>query len=70
MGFKLDGNVEQVLMETRAQPGDHYEDDYGNDWVVHNDRDGLRLQINDNPDAWIPYWTAMTIKLPGLHRVS
>ncbi len=70
MTFKLEGNVEQILIETRAVAGDHYTDDYGNDWVVHDDRDGLRLQIDGRPDAWIPYWTMLTIKLPGLHKVN
>jgi hypothetical protein len=65
----LEGNIEQVLMETHAKSGDRYKDDFGNLWTVHEDRDGLRLQIKDNPDAWIPYWTANTIKLPGLQRV-
>ena len=69
MAFKLDGNIEEVLIETKASAGDHYMDDYGNDWVVHEDRDGLRLQKADNPDAWIPYWTAVIIKLPGLRKV-
>ncbi len=69
MAFKLEGNVEQVLLDTHAELGDRYSDDYGNRWIVHNDRDGMRLEIEGNPDAWIPYWTAMTIKLPGLHRV-
>ncbi|NHN40024.1 hypothetical protein G8764_22280 [Pseudomaricurvus alcaniphilus] len=68
MTFKLDGNIEEVLIKTKATAGDHYRDDYGNDWVVHDDRDGLRLQKADNPDAWIPYWTALTIKLPGLQK--
>lgn len=63
------GNIEQVLEATQAEAGDHYADDFGNIWLVHEDRDGLRLQIKDNPDAWIPYWTASTIKLPGLHRM-
>ncbi|MEE8057250.1 MAG: hypothetical protein V3T17_05370 [Pseudomonadales bacterium] len=70
MGKKiLAGSVEQILIETAASSGEQYGDDYGNIWQVHEDRDGLRLQIKDNPDAWIPYWTANTIKLPGLHRI-
>lgn len=67
---RIEGNAEQVLMDSKACAGDHYLDDWGNEWIVHDDRDGLRLQKEDNPDAWIPYWTMMTIKLPGLHRVS
>ena len=66
----LQGSVEQVLLNDDAQPGDHYRDDYGNDWEVHDDRDGLRLQFHDIPEVWIPYWTAMYIKLPGLQRID
>ncbi len=66
---KLDGSVEEVLLNSNAQAGDHFTDDYGNDWIVHDDRDGLRLEINGHSDAWIPFWTAMTIQLPGLHRL-
>ncbi len=69
MPNKLEGNIEQILTETKAKAGDHYGDDFGNDWIVHDDRDGLRLEIDGKPDAWIPYWTAMSIKLPGLHRL-
>ena len=70
MNFKLEGNVEQVLLASEAQQGDRYSDDYGNNWVVHDDRDGLRLEIDGHPDAWIPYFTAMRIRLPGLQRIS
>ena len=70
MTFMIEGNIEQVLLETNAKSGDEYTDDYGNCWQVHEDRDGLRLHIKGYPDAWIPYWTATTIKLPGLHRIS
>ena len=70
MATLLPGNVEQVLLETVAKPGDQYGDDYGNIWQVHEDRDCLRLQIKDNPDAWLPYWTANFIRLPGLHRIT
>ena len=66
----LSDSVEKVLFQTSAQAGDHYSDDFGNDWLVQEDRDGLRLQINDRPDAWIPYWTAQTIRLPGLHKMQ
>ena len=66
----LEGCVEQVLQNDKAEAGDRYADDFGNDWEVHDDRDGLRMQIHDEPDAWIPFWTAMHIKLPGLHRVE
>ena len=67
---RLEGCVEQVLNETNAAPGDVYRDDFGNSWLVHDDRDGLRLEIKGQPDAWIPFWTAMSIRLPGLHRMS
>jgi len=70
MSQHVEGSVEQVLIETEAQAGDHYRDDFGNDWVVHDDRDGLRLASAHRPDAWIPYWTAMIIRLPGLQRMS
>jgi hypothetical protein len=66
----LEGSVEQILLNDEAEPGDHYRDDYGNDWKVVDDRDGLRLQFEDEPDVWIPYWTAMHIKLPGLQRIQ
>lgn len=69
MEFKLEDCVEQVLVTSNAEPGDRYSDDFGNYWVVHDDRDGLRLEIEGQPDAWIPYFTAMKIKLPGLHRL-
>lgn len=70
MNKPLEGCIEQVLIETVAKPGDTYGDDFGNCWEVHEDRDGLRLQIAGNPDAWIPYWTANAIRLPGLHRLQ
>ena len=66
----LEGCVEQILLKDEAAPGDHYTDDFDNDWAVHEDRDGLRLQFHDESDVWIPHWTAMHIKLPGLHRVK
>lgn len=66
----LEGSVEQILLIDEAKVGDHYTDDYGNDWEVHEDRDGLRLQFHDERDVWIPHWTAMHIKLPGLQRVG
>ena len=66
----LEGSVEQVLLNDKAEADDRYADDFGNDWEVHDDRDGLRLQIHNEADAWIPFWTAMHIKLPGLHRVE
>jgi len=66
---QLLNNIEQVLTETQAQHGDHYRDDFGNIWIVQDDRDGLRLELDGQPDAWIPYWTAMNIQLPGLQRV-
>jgi hypothetical protein len=69
MDFKLEDCVEQVLVATNAEPGDRYSDDFGNHWVVHDDRDGLRLEIEGHPDAWIPYFTAMKIRLPGLQRL-
>lgn len=69
MRHSIEGNIEQVLMDTNAKAGDHYGDDFGNDWVVHDDREGLRLEMSGNADVWIPYWTAMVIQLPGLHRV-
>lgn len=68
MSKVLEGNVEQVLLETNAKSGDFYKDDFGNMWIVREDRDGLRLHLKDDPDAWIPYWTANTIRLPGLQR--
>jgi uncharacterized membrane protein len=66
----LEGCVEQVLLNDDAVAGDHYADDYGNDWVVHDDRDGLQLQFHNEVDVWIPIWTAMHIKLPGLRRIE
>ncbi len=66
----LEGSVEQVLLNDEAQAGDHYRDDYGNNWEVHDDRDGLRLQFHETPEVWIPYWTAMYIRLPGLQRID
>lgn len=66
----LEGCIEQVLATDEAQAGDHYTDDWGNDWTVHEDRDGLRLEFHDEPNVWIPYRTAMHIKLPGLRRTS
>jgi hypothetical protein len=66
----LEGSVEQILLIDEAKVGDHYTDDYGNDWEVHEDRDGLRLQFHNERDVWIPHWTAMHIKLPGLQRVG
>lgn len=69
MDFELEGNVEQILLADGAKQGDHYTDDFGNRWVVHNDRDGLRLEIDGLPDAWLPYFTTLRIRLPGLKRV-
>jgi hypothetical protein len=66
----LEGCIEQVLIADGAQPGDHYADAWGNDWVVHEDREGLRLQVHDDPSVWIPYQTAIHIKLPALHCTS
>jgi len=66
----LEGSIDQVLIIDEAKVGDHYVDDYGNNWEVHEDRDGLRLQFHDERDVWIPHWTAMHIKLPGLQRVG
>jgi hypothetical protein len=66
----LEGCVDQILLNDKAEPGDHYSDDYGNDWEVHEDRDGLRLQFHEETDVWIPHWTTMHIKLPGLHRIE
>ncbi len=51
----LEGSVEQILLNNGVEAGDHYRDDYGNDWEVREDRDGLRLQFHDEPDVWIPY---------------
>ena len=65
----LEGCIEQILLNDNAKAGDHYIDDYGNDWEVHDDRNGLRLQFREEQDVWIPMWTAMHIKLPGLHCV-
>ncbi len=69
MNQRLSGCVEDILLANHAQAGDLFADDFGNEWVVQDDRNGLRLQIQGKPDAWIPFWTAMTIKLPGLHRL-
>ncbi|CAA0100345.1 Uncharacterised protein [BD1-7 clade bacterium] len=69
MSQRIDGCVEDILLQQGAIAGDVFADDFGNEWVVQDDRNGLRLQIKDKPDAWLPFWTAMTIKLPGLHRV-
>lgn len=66
----LEGCIEQVLIADEAQPGDHYSDAWGSDWVVHQDREGLRLEFHDDPSVWIPYQTAIHIKLSGLHRTS
>ncbi len=66
----LDGCIEHILITDEAKPGDHYTDDWGNDWVVHEDRDGVRLEFKDEPNVWIPYRTAMHIKLPGFQRTS
>jgi hypothetical protein len=70
MGNILEGCIEQVLDADGAKPGDIYSDDFGNSWVVHEDRDGYRLEHTKNSSAWIPYWTASVIKLPGFHRVG
>lgn len=70
MARLIEGNVEQVLIESDAKAGDQFGDDFGNVWLVHEDRDGLRLEIKDCADAWIPYWTATKIRLPGLHLLS
>ena len=66
----LQNSVEQILEQSSARPGDQYMDDFGNCWVVHDDRDGLRLEHRDNDSAWIPYWTASVIRLPGFRKAS
>lgn len=70
MTNKLEGCIEQVLEQQNAQPGEMFQDDFGNRWVVHDDRDGFRLENDQNDSAWIPYWTASIIKLPGFRRVE
>ncbi|MCZ6828718.1 MAG: hypothetical protein O7F73_03890 [Gammaproteobacteria bacterium] len=70
MSKLLQGCIEQVLLQDDAMPGDQYTDDSGNTWTVHEDREGLRLEFHEEPNVWIPYWTAMHIKLPGLHRTK
>jgi len=66
----LEGCIEQILTQDEAEPGYVYGDEFGNQWVVHEDRDGLRLEHHTNSSAWIPYWTASLIKLPGFRRIA
>jgi hypothetical protein len=70
MGNILEGCIEQVLNQDEAKQGDVYSDDFGNNWLVHEDRDGLRLEHYENKSAQIPYWTASLIKLPGFRRIG
>ncbi len=63
-----DNSIAHILNRDHAKAGDHYTDDLGNDWLVHEDRDGLRLEFPDDPNVWVPYRTSTHISLPGLRR--
>ena len=66
----MNESIEFVLEQDHAEVGDRYIDDFGNVWLVDDDREGFRIHIEGQPDAWVPYWTARNIGLPGFRLLT
>ncbi len=70
--MRVNGSITQVLEEQKAQDEEVFIDDYEHKWIAERNRDGYSLNgiSEDNQNAWISYWTAFVVVLPGLKRFS